>query len=188
VPGARGSIGNGGTVTDGAATSRPARNGVRAAGRHDVPGLVDLRVRFLGERARLTKKPGIPPDVRARNEALLPVWLGQEERVLLVAAGGLAGGAPDALHGYALGLVSQWPPLFRRTRVGEVQEVYVEPAARGQGLGRMLLTVLTEVLLARGVEVLRAPVAVEDASSLARFEAQGYRPWQQVLERRQDGP
>jgi GNAT superfamily N-acetyltransferase len=174
-------------VTDGAATSERARAAVRAAGRHDVAALVDLRVRFLGERARLTKKPGIPADVRARNEALLPVWLGQDERVLLVANGVGETGA-DPLRGYALGLVSQWPPLFRRTRVGEVQEVYVDPAARGQGLGRALLTVLTEVLLARGVEVLRAQVAAGDTVSLARFEAQGYRPWQQVLERRQDGP
>jgi ribosomal protein S18 acetylase RimI-like enzyme len=174
-------------VSDRAATSIPAREGVRAAGRHDVPGLVDLRVRFLGERARLTKKPGIPADVRARNEALLPVWLGQEERVLLVTGGG-AGDPSDTLRGYALGLVSQWPPLFKKTRVGEVQEVYVDPTARGRGLGRALLTVLTEVLLARGVEVLRAPVASGDASSLARFASQGYRPWQHVLERRQDGP
>lgn len=174
-------------MSDRGATPGSARAGVRAAGRHDVPGLVDLRVRFLGERARLTRKPGIPADVRARNEALLPVWLGQEERVLLVVGGG-PDDAPDALLGYALGLVSQWPPLFKKTRVGEVQEVYVDPAARGRGLGRALLNVLTEVLLARGVEVLRAPVASGDANSLARFESQGYRPWQQVLERRQDGP
>src|SRR5687767_11831032 len=108
----------------------PGRAGVRAAGRHDVPALVDLRVRFLGERARLTKKPGISADVRARSEALLLVWLGQEERVILVSGG--AGGAA-AIDGYAVGFVSTWPPLFRRTRVGEVQEVYVDPAARGRG-------------------------------------------------------
>jgi ribosomal protein S18 acetylase RimI-like enzyme len=162
----------------------PGRAGVRAAGRHDVPALVDLRVRFLGERARLTKKPGIPADVRARSEALLLVWLGQEERVVLVA--GQGDGAP--LDGYAVGLVSTWPPLFRRTRVGEVQEVYVDPSARGRGHGRSLLRVLTEVLCARRVEVLRAPVPAGDGASLARFEAAGYRPWQQVLERRQDAP
>lgn len=156
---------------------------VRPAARHDVPGLVDLRVRFLGERARLEKKPGIPADVRARCEALLPVWLGQEERVVLAA---LSPGAQPAPVGYALGLVSIWPPLLRRTRVGEVQELYVDASVRGRGYGRALLTILTEALLGRGVEVLRAPVAARDADSLKRFEAQGYRPWQHVLSRRLD--
>lgn len=159
-----------------------ARERVRPAGRHDLPAIVDLRVRFLGERARLEGKPGIAPDVRARTEATLPVWLGQDERLLLVAQGA------TGIAGYALGLTSTWPPLFRKTRVGEVLELYVDPAARGLGLGKALLTVLTEGLRARGVEVLRAPVAAKDEVSLARFEAQGYRPWQHVLERRQDAP
>lgn len=167
-------------MTANAAPWESAASAVRAAGRHDVPALVDLRVRFLGERARLERQPGLPADVRSRCEALLPVWLGQEERVLLV-AGGATPGAP--LHGYAMGLVSTWPPLFRKTRVGEVLELYVDPPARGQGHGRALLQVLTDVLRARGVEVLRAPVAAGDAASLARFAAAGYRPWQQVLER-----
>lgn len=170
-------------MTDGRDLLADARRRVRPAGRHDVPGVVDLRVRFLGERARLEMKPGIPADVRARCEALIPVWLGQDERLLLVAQGAEPG-AP--LAGYALGLVSVWPPLFRRTRVGEVQELFVDPAARGQGLGRALLTVLSASLRARGVEVLRAPVAARDAESHKRFAGLGYRPWQHVLVRRSD--
>lgn len=170
-------------MTDGPDLLAAARRRVRLAGRHDVPGLVDLRVRFLGERARLERKPGLTADVRARCEALIPVWLGQEERLLLVAQGAEPG-AP--LAGYALGLVAVWPPLFKRTRVGEVQEIYVDPSARGQGLGRVLLQQLTDTLLGRGVEVLRAPVAARDAESLTRFQALGYRPWQHVLVRRAD--
>ena len=88
--------------------------------------------------------------------------------------------------GYALGLVALWPPPFKRTRVGEVQELYVDPSASGQGLGRVLLAHLTDTLLGRGVEVLRAPVAARDAESLTRFQALGYRPWQHVLVRRAD--
>ena len=158
-----------------------------------MPAIVDLRVRFLGERARLEGKPGLAPDVRARSEAQLPFWIGQDERVLLIALAGPteraaaeAGQAWASVAGYAMGQVSAWPPLFRRTRVGEILEVFVDPAARGLGLGRALIAVLTETLAARGVEVLRAAVAARDATSLERFEALGYRPWQHVLVRRQD--
>ena len=75
-------------MSDRAATSSPARQGVRAAGRHDVPGLVDLRVRFLGERARLTKKPGIPADVRARNEGDKRLELARRRFAQFAAPGG----------------------------------------------------------------------------------------------------
>ena len=163
-----------------------AHERVRPAGRHDVPAVVDLRVRFLGERARLEGKPGISPDVRARTEALLPFWLGQDQRVVLVTHAAPPAGGEPAIVGYAMGQVSIWPPLFRRTLVGEILEVFVDPAARGLGLGRALITVLTESLAARGVDVLRAAVAARDVTSLARFEALGYRPWQHVLVRRQD--
>ncbi len=175
-------------MTSAEPSGTPARERVRPAGRHDVPAIVDLRVRFLGERARLEGKPGIAPDVRARCEAQLPFWIDQEQRLVLVAHAGAAeraAGGPGVL-GYAMGQVSTWPPLFRRTQVGEILEVFVDPAARGLGLGRALIAVLTEGLAARGVEVLRAAVAARDATSLARFEAQGYRPWQHVLVRRQD--
>jgi len=169
----------------------PARERVRPAGRHDVPAIVDLRVRFLGERARLEGKPCLAPGVRARSEAQLPFWIGQDERLVLIVPWLPGERAPgergeQAVAGYAMGQVSTWPPLFRRTRVGEILEVFVDPAARGLGLGRALITVLTESLAARGVEVLRAAVAARDTTSLARFEALGYRPWQHVLLRRQD--
>ena len=180
-------------MTSAEPSGTPARERVRPAGRHDVPAIVDLRVRFLGERARLEGKPGLAPDVRARSEAQLPFWIGQDERVLLIALAGPteraaaeAGQAGASVAGYAMGQVSAWPPLFRRTRVGEILEVFVDPAARGLGLGRALIAVLTETLAARGVEVLRAAVAARDATSLERFEALGYRPWQHVLVRRQD--
>jgi L-amino acid N-acyltransferase YncA len=145
-----------------------------------VPAVVDLRVRFLGERARLEGLPGIPPDARSRCEALLPVWMGQDDCVLLV------GQVEGHVRGYALGRVSTWPPLLKHTHVGEVVEVFVDPAARGRGLGKALIAVLTESLAARGVSVLRAAVAARDANSLSRFQAAGYQPWQHTLVRRAD--
>src|SRR5688500_14753485 len=99
----------------------PYRERVRPAARHDVSALVDLRVRYLGESARLARKPALPVDARSRAEALWPVWVEQEGRIVLVAPG-----KDGALAGYAMGSLGAWPPLFRRTRVGEVLEVFVE--------------------------------------------------------------
>ena len=158
------------------------RDRVRTAGRHDVPQLTDLRIRYLGEMAKQEHRFALLPDARQRTEHALPVWLGQEERMVLVAVGG-EGGKDGPLVGYATGQVSVWPPIFRTQHVGEVSECYVLPEERGKGHGKALLTRLTGVLLARGAKVLRAPVAAKDAASLARFRSQGYRTLQVVLQR-----
>lgn len=154
----------------------------RPATRHDLPALASLRVHFLGERARLEGLPGLAPDARARCEALLPVWLGQEQRVLQVALDG-----EGRVQGYAAGQVASWPPLVKPTRVGELAELYVEGEARGRGLGRALLQAMGSALRARGAEVLRAAVPARDAAGQARLQAAGYLPWQQVLRRRLEG-
>lgn len=164
-----------------APTPAPAAH-ARPATRHDLPALVSLRVHFLGERARLEGLPGLAPDTRARCEALLPVWMEQEERTLQVVLG-----TDGRVQGYAAGRVASWPPLVQPTRVGELVELYVEAGARGQGLGRVLVDAMGTALRARGAEVLRAAVPARDAAAQARLEAAGYAPWQQVLRRRLEG-
>jgi GNAT superfamily N-acetyltransferase len=158
------------------------RSRVRAAGRHDVPHLVDLRIRYLGEMAKLEPRFSLLPDARQKTEHSLPVWLGQEERIVLVALGD-DGAKETPLVGYATGQVSVWPPVFRTQHVGEVSEAYVVPEERGKGLGRALLTRLMDVLVSRGAKVLRAPVAAKDEASVGRFRAMGYRTLQVVLQR-----
>lgn len=160
-----------------------AHASVRAAKRLDTHALAELRVLYLAEMARLEPRLQLLPDVRDRTEHAIPVWLDQEGRVLLVAA--LPGGddSHPNLVGYATGLATIWPPIFRHQHVGEVSELYVNPEHRGLGIGRVLLQQLSEGLTRRGAEVLRAPVAAQNQDSLDRFRAQGYRTLQFVMQR-----
>ncbi len=159
---------------------------VRAARRQDLPGLVHLRVHYLGETAHLEPRLPIAADARARTEQILPVWLGQEERVLLVAEGPAPEGVPAPLVGYATGVLDVRPPLLLHQRVGEVLECYVEPPWRGRGVGARLLDVLGEALRGRGAEVVRAAVPVRNEVALERFRRRGFRPLQWIMDRRLD--
>lgn len=62
-----------------------ARSAMRAARRSDLQRLAELRMRYLGEAAHLEQRLRLLPDARARTEQALPVWMGQDERILIVA-------------------------------------------------------------------------------------------------------
>lgn len=170
-------------ATDGS----PARGApeIRAARRGDVPALVDLRIHHLGEVAKQAAGVRLLPDARQRTEQALPVWLGQDDRVLLVAVLA-AGEAEEQVVGYAMGLVSTWPPIFRNQHVGEVLECFVQEGRRGLGIGNALVAKLTEILVGRGVEVLRAvvPEGIEGAGE--RLQGAGYQPLFLVMKRNLD--
>lgn len=165
-----------------------ASSAVRAARRSDLQALADLRMRFLGEVAHAEPRLRLLADARARTEQTLPVWMGQEERVLIVAEGTAAD--EDEAHvpivGYAMGLSSTVPPVLQHTHVGEILEIYVLPDVRGKGLASALIDVLTRALTGRGAEVLRAAVPLAGNADVERIQRAGYEPLQVVLERRLD--
>ena len=156
---------------------------VRSARRSDVPALVDLRVQHLGE--RVSSEPGarLVPDVRARSEQHMPVWLGEEHRVLLVAQEGTDEDEGARLVGYAMGVVTRWPPILRAQRVGDIAELHVVPELRGKGLGQRMAHRLSQLLAGRGVQTLRATVPAGQPAAQARLEAEGYRPLYIVMKR-----
>ena len=172
--------------------SDEVRSAVRAARRSDLHALTDLRLQFLGEAAHADTRLRLMPDARQRTEQALPVWMGQADRVLVVAmdpalASGDGPGAEDApLVGYAMGLLGAVPPVLAAQQVGEILEVYVDPAQRGRGLGDQLLSVVSNALVGRGAQVLRAAVPAHDDDSRARLERAGYGALQLEFERSLD--
>lgn len=177
--------------------------GIRAARRSDLPALADLRMRYLGEAAHEEPRLRLLAEARPRTEQALPVWMGQEDCILLVALGPRppvekeASGTTEEIEvteedpegvpvGYAMGVLHTWPPVLERQRGGEVVEIYVLPESRGRGLGRGLVQVLTQVLRGRGAQVLRAALPIVNEVARSRLRAAGYEPLQVVMERRLD--
>ena len=156
---------------------------VRPARRSDLDRLVELRHWYLAETARLEPRFKLLPDAREHVHAAVASWLGNEDREILVGEGE---GEPP-LVGYATGLLSVWPPIFRAQRVGEIGECFVVPAARGKGIGRALLDGIVEALARRGAEILRAPVPSKNDGSIALFHAVGFAPHLLVMERGPSG-
>lgn len=59
---------------------------------------------------------------------------------------------------------------------GEVKRLYVEPALRGQAIGRRLVQVLTEQARALGLTVLRLETGGAEPAALALYRSQGFVP------------
>ncbi len=164
------------------ATCGPAP-AIRAARRSDLQTLTDLRMRYLGEAAHDEPRLRLTADARARTEHALPVWMGQEDRVLVVAEAGDGDGETTHVVAYGMGYLRTAPPVLVRRHVGELLEVFVVPEFRGQGHAAAIVRVLTDALVGRGAEVLRAAVPMGHAAAQARLKKAGYVPVQVELER-----
>ena len=78
--------------------------------------------------------------------------------------------------GAVLGWAAVSPVSARPVYAGVVElSVYVSPAARGRGVGRLLLAALTASTEAAGVWTLQAGVFPENTASLALHAAAGFR-------------
>lgn len=78
--------------------------------------------------------------------------------------------------GVVLGWVAVSPVSSRAVYAGVVEHsVYVDPAARNRGVGRVLLAALVESTEASGIWTIQSGVFPENAASLALHHAAGFR-------------
>lgn len=59
-------------------------------------------------------------------------------------------------------------------RYGEIKRMYVEPNARGRGVGRALIEALESTLLRCGIRLVRLETGVRQPEALALYERCGY--------------
>jgi ribosomal protein S18 acetylase RimI-like enzyme len=58
---------------------------------------------------------------------------------------------------------------------GEVKRMYVRPAFRGRGLGRLMLDHLTDYARSRGVAIVRLETGIHQHAAIRLYEAYGFR-------------
>jgi putative acetyltransferase len=64
--------------------------------------------------------------------------------------------------------------LVDRGDYGEIKRMYVDPSARGLGIGRKLLLAVEHAARDKGIEVLRLETGVSQPEALALYEKAGY--------------
>jgi ribosomal protein S18 acetylase RimI-like enzyme len=145
---------------------------IRPATRADLPALARLGAKLAREHHAMD-----PPRFFLPEEPIedgYAWWLGKElanpRAVVLAATSG------RAVIGYAYGRIEprDWNTL--RDRCGVGVDLWVEPAARGAGIGGRLVEALADALAGRGAARVVIDVAARNPEAARLFERMGFRP------------
>lgn len=146
---------------------------MREAGRPDVPELAGLMRAFYAE-SGLTLDERVAAD--AFSALLTDARLG---RVWLIERQGGAGGpsVPSAARCVVVGyvVVTFAFAMEHGGTVGVVDDLYVRPEARGEGLGKAALAAVRRACEALGLRALRVEVG-DDPVALAVYRSAGFAP------------
>ena len=121
--------------------------------------------------------PGTP----ATYGSFLATQIGRADAVLLVAE------AEGELAGYVWAGVEGTDYMALRGPAGVVYDLFVDPARRRQGTGRLLLHAAIRALKERGSERVVLSTAYRNEAARALFAAEGFRPTMVEMTREIDG-
>ena len=109
-------------------------------------------------------------DYTPRDAAAQAAWLAakaEQNLPVLVATDGAGG----AVLGYcSYGPFRPWPAYLYTVE----NAIYIDPARRGRGIGKLLLARLTGLARARGLHTMVAGITAENAASLRLHEGLGF--------------
>lgn len=108
-------------------------------------------------------------DVVAMYERWLPERARDPRSVFLVSE------SEGCLTGFLVGTVEASVPIYRVTEYGFIHDVWVEPAARGRGVGRALVRSALAAFRAIGVAQVRLETATANEPARRAFAAEGFR-------------
>jgi len=145
----------------------PSQHTVRPATVADAPEVARLLRDFNDEYDEPT------PAVETLTERLCELIVASEATVLL-------GGAPPV----GLAVIRFRPSLYTRSLDAYLEELYVAPDRRGEGLGRALLDAALDASREIGAGWIHLGTSVDDTKARGLYESSGFTN----LERQPDGP
>lgn len=161
-----------------------ARHLVRAATPADVPAVLPM-VRAICEQHRAwdAEKFGFLDDIVERYARWLPERATDPRSVFLVAelpapdASPPTAARPPApeLVGYLVGTIEDAVPIYWIREHAWIHDVWVEPAHRGQGLGRAMVLSAIDAFSCLGVQQMRLETAALNDASRRLFASCGFR-------------
>jgi GNAT superfamily N-acetyltransferase len=117
---------------------------IRPATLDDADALVHHRIAMFIDMGVAVDKPALEPAFRAWLARLMPegtyhAWVAETDSGAIVAGGGMT--------------ILPWPPgpRYLGDRLGFVYNVYTEPAHRGRGLARQVMTAMADWSRAAGI-------------------------------------
>jgi len=157
---------------------------IREAANSDLPSLGRLGALLVQEhhdfdpRRFLAAKNRTPQDYAS----FLGARLNDRNAVVLVAE------TKGETIGYAYGEIEGYDYMSLRGPAGVLNDLIVDPAHRGRGLGRLLLDEIISRLKSRGVPRIVLSTAAKNKAAQRLFERSGFRPTMIEMTRELDEP
>lgn len=157
---------------------------IRAATADDVPAILPMvRAICALHEARDPERFRVLPDVVDRYARWLPERARDPRSVLIVAqrnesdVGPAPGALADsgALAGFVVGTVEPEIPIFWVPECGWIHDLWVEPAARRRGVGKLLAQAATDRFRDIGVKQVRLHTGAFNDAARAMFTECGFR-------------
>ncbi len=144
---------------------------IRSAVSGDEQAVTELWATLLREQAALDNRLEVSEDAAARWQNDFPEWVRSEVCGLFVAA------SEGELVGFAAAHPWYPPPIYAPFSAVHLNELYVVPSARRQGVGTRLVRAVRAWAATLGATQLRLGVLAENAGGLAFWKQAGGRPF-----------
>jgi ribosomal protein S18 acetylase RimI-like enzyme len=148
---------------------------IRPAQPQDIPAVLPMVAQICAlHEAWDAAKYGFRPDPAEMYRKWLAARATDPRSVFLVAERA-ADPEPLRLVGFLVATVDAEIPIYRLKEYGFIQDVWVEPEYRNEGLGRQLVMLAIEKLRAMGVTQIRLDTAAPNDAARAMFNSCGFR-------------